>query len=300
MAGATTKKIRRFRFRRVKANKRLSRSYGGDAFIFIFLAALGFVMFLPTVYIISSAFKPMEELWMFPPRFLVQNPTVQNFSAMMDATANFRVPFIRYLFNSLFVTAAGTFGHVIISSMCAYAFAKNVFPGSKAMFNMIVTSLMFNMVVTAIPTFIIFTVFGWADTYLLYIVPALAGSLGLFLMKQFIEQAVSDAILEAARIDGCNEFRILFQIVMPMVKPAVMTLVIFTVQGLWYMSGNKLIFSESMKTINYAFNAIAGGGLARAGAAAAAGLVIMLVPVIIFIAAQNNVMETMASAGVKE
>ena len=286
-------------YRRVKKNKRLSRSVGGDILIFFVLAALGFVMILPTVYIVSTAFKPLDELWMYPPTFLVRNPTLGNFGDMMDATQNFRVPFTRYLFNSLFTTGVGTTLHVIVSSMAAYTFAKHKFPGAGIMFSLIVTSLMFSPTVLAMPTFLIYSTLGWSDTYLLYIAPAIAGPLGLFLMKQFIEQMVPDAVLEAARIDGCSEFRMLFRIVMPMVKPATLTLVIFTMQSLWYMIGNKLIFSESLKTLNYALDQIMRGGAGRAGAGAAAALIIILVPITIFIGAQSNVMTTMASAGVK-
>ena len=279
---------------------RLNRSYGGDAFINILLFALGSVMILPMVYAVSSALKPLDELWIFPPRFFVHNPTFRNFRDLLNAMTVFRVPFTRYIFNTFFITAAGTFGHVIVSSMCAYAFAKHKFPGSRIMFALVVTALMFNSMVTLIPSFLIMSWLRWINTYFAYIVPAFAAPLGLFLMKQFMEQMVPDAMLEAARIDGYGEFRILFKIVMPMVKPAWLTLTIFSVQALWNTGGTRLVYAEELKTLNYALSQIVLGGVARAGVGAAAGVVMMLVPILVFVFTQSNIITTMAMAGMKE
>ena len=282
------------------AQHRLNRSYGGDIFINVLLFALGSVMILPMIYSVSSALKPLDELWIFPPRFFVQNPTLRNFRDLLNVMTAYRVPFSRYMFNTVFITVAGTFGHVIISSMCAYAFAKHTFPGSKVMFVMVVTALMFNSMVTLIPSFLIMSWLRWINTYFAYIVPAFAAPLGLFLMKQFMEQMVPDAMLEAARIDGYGEFQILFKIVMPLVKPAWLTLTIFSVQALWNTGGTRMVYAEELKTLNYALSQIVLGGVARAGVGAAAGVVMMLVPIAVFIFTQSSIITTMAMAGMKE
>ena len=279
---------------------RLSRSYGGDVFINSLLFALGVIMILPMVFAISNSLKPLDELWIFPPRFFVYNPTLGNYRDLFNAMTEFRVPFTRYLFNTVLVTVVGTTGHVLISSMCAYAFAKHTFPGSKIMFTLVVTALMFNSMVTVIPSFLIVSWLGWIDTYLPYIVPAFAAPLGLFLMKQFMEQMVPDSLLEAARIDGYGEFKILFKIVMPLVKPAWLTLTIFSVQALWNTGGTHMVYTEELKTLNFALSQILLGGVARAGVGAAAGVVMMIVPITVFIITQSNIITTMSMAGMKD
>ena len=277
-----------------------TRSYGGDAAIFAFLAIFAIIMALPMVYSISSALKPLDEMWVFPPRFLVRNPTFKNFTQMFELMSSFRVPFTRYLLNTVFITALGTAGHVAIASMCAYAFAKHSFPGSKLIFNLVVLSLMFNSMVIQIPSFLIMRGLGWVNTYLPYIVPGFAGSLGLFLMKQFMEAMVPDQLLEAAYIDGAGETVMLTKIVMPMVKPAWLTLVIFSIQNFWNAGQHRMIYSENLKPLNYALSQLMGGGITRAGVGAAAAVIMMMVPIIAFLFTQSKIIETMATSGIKE
>lgn len=279
--------------------KRVNRSFGGDVAIIAVLAAMGAFMGIPLVFAIGNAFKPLDEIWIFPPRFFPMRPTMQNFKDLSILMANSWVPFSRYIFNTLFITAAGTIGHIILASMCAYPLAKKIFPGSKAIFQMIVLSLMFHASVTAIPNYLILSLFGWIDTYLAIIVPAFAFPLGLYLMKQFMEQ-IPDAILEAAHIDGAREWTIFWRIVMPMVKPAWMTLIIFSVQALWGIGSNVFIYSEELKTMSYALNQILEGGIARAGVAGAVTLIMMSVPILVFLVTQSKVIETMSASGLKE
>lgn len=287
---------------RVKIKKRraLNRSYGGDAIIFFFLAILGIFMFLPMVYSVSSALKPLDELWLFPPRFLVSNPTLKNFSDLFTLMSQSWVPFLRYIFNTLLISVVGTGGHVIIASLCAYALAKGYFIGSKVIFQVIVLSLMFSGAVTAIPNYLIISKLGWIDSYQALIIPAFASSLGLYLMKQFMESMVPDAILDSARIDGSGEWRNFWRIVMPMVKPAWLTLIIFSFQGLWSTGGSVYIYNEKLKTLNYAISQIISGGIARAGVGAAATVVMMILPVLVFVISQSNIVETMATSGMKD
>ena len=279
---------------------KLNRSYGGDIFINIMLLLFGAFMFLPMLYAIVTALKPLDELWIFPPRFFVSNPTLNNFTELFRIMDTSDVPFSRYIFNTVFISVVGTGGHLLIASMCAYALAKHPFPGRNWIFTGITMALMFNATVLAIPNFLIMTEIGWIDTYAALIIPAFASPLGLYLMKQFMEQMVPDTVLEAARIDSAGELYIFFKIVMPMVKPAWLTLIIFSFQNLWNLGASQLIFSEQLKTVNYAISQILAGGVARTGAAAAATVVMMAVPVLVFTLSQSQIVETMSTSGMKD
>ena len=271
----------------------------GDVFSIALLVILGSFMALPLVLAISNSLKPLEELFIFPPRFFVRNPTLDNFHDVFVLMSGSWVPFARYTFNTVFITLVGTFGHLIIASLCSYALAKYKFPGQKLIFWIIVTALMFSTQVTAIPNYLIMSKIGWLDSYASLIVPAIAKPLGLFLMKQFMEQ-LPDSLLEAARIDGASEFKVFWKIAMPQVKPAWLTLIIFCFQDLWNLQGSNYIFSEELKTLPYALSQISAAGIARSGATAAVAVIMMIVPIAIFIASQSNIIETMASSGIKE
>ena len=169
-----------------RKRKEASRSLAGNAVSFLFLTLMGLFMALPIVLSVSNSLKPLEELFVFPPKFFVRNPTVDNFRDLFNLMSESWVPFTRYLFNTVFVTFVGTMGHLLIASMCAFALAKHKFPGSKLIFGVIVTALMFSAQVTAIPNYLIMSGLGWLDTYLSLIMPAIAKPLGLFLMKQFM------------------------------------------------------------------------------------------------------------------
>ena len=275
------------------------RSVGGDIGIYILLILFGIFFVLPLVYSISSAFKPLDEIYLYPPRFFVKNPTFNNFQDLLVVMSSSYVPFTRYVFNTVLITLLGTVGHLIIGSMAAYVLAKYEFPGSKKIFKIIQAAIMFNAYVLQIPTYIIMSKLGWIDTYLALMVPAFALPMGLFLMKQFMEQ-IPDALIEAAKIDGAKEGRIFLQIVMPNVKPAWLTVTIFSVQNLWNMKGQVYIYSEEYKMLPYALQQIMAGGVARAGVGSAATMVVMMVPILIFVLAESNILETMASSGIKD
>ena len=278
----------------------LNRSYGGDVPIYIFLTLCGVFMILPMVYAISSSLKPMDELFLFPPNFWVHNPTMQNFSDMLRVLNTSWVPFSRYVFNTVFITVVGTGGHLIIASMCAFALAKYKFPGASLMFNIVVLALMFNATVTQIPNFLIMSKLGWMDSYMALIVPAFAYPLGLYLMKQFMEQMLPDSLLEAAQIDGANKLVIFWRIAMPLVKPAWLTLIIFSFQTLWNLGSSIYIQSEALKTMNYALSQILAGGIARAGTGAAATVTMMIPPILLFVVSQSNIVTTMSTSGMKD
>lgn len=282
-----------------KKRKVANRSLVGNAVSALFLVIMGLFMALPIVLSVSNSLKPLEELFVFPPKFIVRNPTLDNFHDLFNLMSESWIPFSRYLFNTVFVTVMGTAGHLLIASLCAFALAKHKFPGSKLIFGIIVTALMFSTQVTAIPNYLIISKLNWLDTYLALIVPAMAKPLGLFLMKQFMEQ-IPDALLEAARIDGASEWKVFYKVALPQVKPALLTLLIFSFQDLWNMQGATYIYSEELKTLPYALNQIAAAGIARSGATAAVTVIMMAVPIILFLLCQSNIVETMASSGIKE
>ena len=278
----------------------LNRSAGGDAGITVMLVLLGAFMFLPMVYAIMQALKPLDELWIFPPRFYVVNPTLKNFGDLFRLMSTSWVPFSRYIFNTVMIAVVGTTGNLILSSLAAYALAKIKFPGREFFFQTIVLSLMFNSTVTGICNFIVMTALGWVDTYFAIIIPTFASTLGLYLMKQFMESSVSDAVLESSRLDGASEFRTFLTIAMPMVKPAWLTLIVYSFQGLWNSGTSIYIYSEELKTFNYAISQILAGGIVRAGAGAASTVIMMIVPITVFVITQSNIIETMGSSGMKD
>lgn len=286
---------RKFRLKKQAPN----RSLWGDGLMLLVLILCGTFMVLPLIYAICNAIKPLEELFLFPPRFFVRNPTLNNFHDIFVLMSQSWVPFTRYVFNTVFITLTGTVGHLLVASLCAFALAKHRFPGRNLIFGVIVTALMFSNQVTAIPNYLIMSKLNWLDTYFSLIIPAIAAPLGLFLMKQFMEQ-IPDTLLEAARIDGAGEFITFLKIGMPMVKPAWLTLIIFSFQDLWNMQGANYIYSEELKTLPYALSQISAGGIARAGAASAVVVIMMSVPIIVFIISQSSIIETMASSGIKE
>lgn len=278
----------------------LSRSAGGDAGITFFLVLLGIIMFLPLYYTVMQSFKPLDELFYYPPRFYVINPTWDNYSDLFTLMSESWVPFSRYIFNTVAITVGGVFGNLVLSSLCAYALSKIPFPGHKFFFQLVQKSLMIGSTVSSIISFIIISWVGWMDNLAAIIVPAWASTLGLYLMKQFMDTNVTTAILESARLDGASEFRTFWSIAMPMVKPAWLTLIIYSFQGLWNSGASMYIHSEELKTLNYAMTQILSAGIVRSGATAASGVIMMMVPIIVFVVSQSKIIETMGSSGMKD
>jgi len=276
-----------------------NRSIAGDIGIYLLLLIVACMMGFPLVFAIGSSLKPLDELFRFPPTVFAQHPTLDNFSDLMVTMGQSWVPFSRYLVNTVLITFVGTFGHLIIASMAAFVLAKYDFPGGKLFFAIVTTALMFSGYVTGIPNYLIMKNLGMIDTYWALILPAFAAPIGLFMMKQFME-GLPTALIEAAHIDGAGEFRIFLSIVMPNVKPAWLTVIIFSVQSLWNTSASTVIYSEAKKTLVYALQQIQAGGVARTGQAAAVTVVVMAVPIIIFILSQSQILETMASSGIKD
>jgi ABC-type glycerol-3-phosphate transport system permease component len=276
----------------------------GTIFILLLLTGVALVSVIPIIYIISNAFKPLSELFLYPPRLLVRNPTLQNFYDFFYATDVSVVPFARYLFNSILTTTATVVLTLVFSAACAYAFSKMRFPGRKGLFNLIIIALMFTPEAVVITRYLIVTNLRLTNTYFAHILPQLALPIGVFLMKQFIDQ-VPDSLCEAAKIDGANELRILTSIIIPSVLPAVGAVMIIAFQNVWsdVSTSTYYMVDESMKTMPYFVStltsSLAGASVARKGAAAAAGLILFLPNFLIFSMLQKSMIETMVTSGIK-
>ena len=278
----------------------LARSRSGDAAITVVLTILGIFMFLPMYYVVIQSFKPLDELWMFPPRFYVINPIIDNYRDLFILMNTSWVPFSRYIFNTVLTSVCGTMCNLVCASLAAYAMAKIKFPGHKWTFKLVRTSLMFHATVTGITSFMIMSSLKMVDTYLALIIPACGYKLGLYLMKQFMDSGVNDSVLESARLDGATELKTFLTIAMPMVKPAWLTLIVYCFQDLWNAGASIYIHSEQLKSFNYAIGQIMAGGIKRAGAHAASTVIMMLVPISVFLITQSNIIETMGSSGMKD
>lgn len=275
-----------------------SRSRGGDALVLSILIIVGAFMLLPFVYAIVQSFKPTEEIFAYPPKFYVVNPTTENYKTLSQLVDSLVIPFGRYILNTSFVTVIGTIGNVLICSMAAFAFAKYQFPGNKWMFTLVVQALLFSGTVTALPQYIIMSELHLINTLWAVIIPALGTPLGLFLMKNFMTQ-IPNTMIEAATIDGAGIFKIYYKICMPLVKPAALTLIIFSFQGLWNSTGGSFIYDEEWKLLPTVLSDVASAGIARVGSASAASVLMMIPPSILFILSQSRIVETMAFSGIK-
>lgn len=278
--------------------RRQTRSLFGNILITLLLAVCGIFLALPMVYAVINSFKPIEELFLYPPRFYVMRPVLTNYKSLFRLINSLWVPFSRYAFNSVFVCAVITVLQIILASAAAYSLSRFKTRISW-FFQLVVLALLFNGTVLAIPQYIILNSLGIVNTYLAYILPALPSSLGLFLMKQFIDQ-VPMTLIEAAYIDGANHYMIYWKIIMPSVKPAWLTLLIFSFQSVWSMSSGSTIYNEEYKLLPNAINQVLSGSIERMGASAAGSVLLMIPPILTFILTQSNVIQTMTNSGIKE
>ena len=282
-----------------KKRKQIGKSRAGDIGIFILLMLVGVFMLFPIYLSVIQSVKPSQELFLFPPKLYAIAPTGQNFVDLLNTASNMWVPFSRYIFNSVLVAVVVTVCHVLVSSPAAYVLAKGEFPGKKVLNKAIEVALLFTSSVMFIMQYMVMAVMGLIDTYLAITLPYIATPMGLFLMRQFMGQ-IPDAIIEAAKLDGAGHMRTCWQVVMPNVKPAIMTLMIFAFQGAWQVTGYSFIYSEELKPLPTVMQQISSAGIARAGVAAAAVVITMIPPIVVFIFCQSNVMETMAQSGMKD
>lgn len=271
--------------------------------IAICLLPLAVFMLLPLVYLFNHAFKPLHELFLFPPTFIVREPTTSNFTELLAMTESTIVPVARYIFNSIVVTFLSTVAMVVTGAMCAYPLSKHPFPGSKIVLGLIMLALLFASETVAIPRFIVIQSLGIMNTYLGHVLPLVALPVGVFLLKQFMDQIPND-LMEAAKIDGAREFTIFLRIVIPVVSPAIATISILAFQSAWGNTETSTLFmqEDSMKTLPFYMSTLTSGlanSVARQGAAAAGALIMFIPPLIVFIVSQRKVIATMAHSGIK-
>ena len=282
------------------AVKRYTRSTAGNIALVLFLVAGGLFSMLPLIYCVSTSFKPLDELLIFPPRFFVHRPTIGNYAVLPDLMASLKVPLSRYIFNSVVISFFTTFVYIYVALMAAYSISKGTFKGRNAIFWTVQFALMFNAYTLAVPQYLIFSKLGLIDTYWIYILPPMASTMGVFLGKQYIEGYVPDALLEAAKIDGANQFKVFWSIVMPTIKPIWLTLLLFTFRDIWSAVPSGKIFSEQLKILPQVVTQITAGGTARSGSAMAVTVIMMIPPIVVFLVSQSSVAESMSSAGIKE
>lgn len=280
--------------------KKVNRSRFGNIMVLLLLFVMAFFMGFPLYYNVVQAFKPPEEIFIFPPRFYVVNPTLKNLSDLFQLAGNLDVPFIRYLFNSVFVSVSSTFLSVIVGALAAYPFAKMRFIGKDFFWKLIMMTLLFSGGATSLAVYIIEAKLGMMNTYWVMILPSIASTLYMFLMRQFMTQ-IPNSLLEAAHIDGAGELRVFWEIVMPNVKPAWMTVAVLTFNSLWNAASGATVFDEQLKLLPTALNQItASSDTARKGVAAAATLLLMIPPIITFVITQKKMLQTMAHSGIKD
>jgi ABC-type glycerol-3-phosphate transport system permease component len=268
----------------------------------IILIPVAVIMALPIVYIFNHAFKPLNELFAWPPRFFVINPTTKNFRDLFAVTSTTGIPMSRYLFNSVVITLVTVVLSIVISSLAGFALSKLEFKLKRPLMLANNIALMFVGSAVIIPRYLVIERLGLIDTFWVHILPGLAIPVGLFLIKQFIDQIPKD-LIEASRIDGASDIRIYFTIILPLIKPAIATIAIVSFQGVWnntetsmnYINNESLkTFAFYMSTLTTTSNTVAGQGMA-----AAASLIMFIPNLVIFIFLQKNVMNTMAHSGIK-
>lgn len=270
----------------------------GNIIIFVFLALLGIFMLFPVYLTAVMSVKPVEELFIFPPKLYTLRPTLKNFTDMFEAIRQNRVPFSRYVFNSISVTVSVTVLQCVVVSMAGFVLAKCRFAGRKVIDRIIIIAMLYQSNVIYIMQYIVLAKLGLIDSLFSLILPSVASPVGLFLMRQSIAQ-IPDAVIESAKTDGAGLFRICWQIVMPNQKPALMTLLIFAFQSSWNMQSGAFVFREEYKTLPTVINQISLSGLSRAGVATAGAFFLLVPPVAVFAVTQKQVIETMAHSGIK-
>ena len=277
----------------------VNRSKFGNFGVYFFVFVIAAYSVIPLILLVSNSLKPISELYIYPPRWIPNNPTFDNYKVLFSLMSSTWIPFSRYIFNTLFVTIVTTVAHIIVAAFAAYPLAKHSFRGKKLINTLIMYSLMFVPAVTDVVNYLTISKLGWINTYAAMIVPHVYYTLGLFMLRNYMT-TIPTALIEAAKMDGCSEVRTLWGIIMPMAKPAWLTLVILMIQNMWGQANITYVYTEKYKTLPAALSQITHGGLIRVGAAQAVGVIMLIVPAAVFIVNQKKMVETMASSGIKE
>ena len=271
--------------------------------IFLLVLPLVILTGLPIVFIIFHAFKPMEELFAFPPKFITTNPTLDNFRKLFKASRTAGIPLSKYVFNSLLITVSVVFLSLFFSTAASYALSKLKFKGRNMMMQINQFALMFVPVAVMIPRYLVVNTMGLTNTYWAHILPLIPLPVALFLIKQFVDQ-VPQSLIEAAYMDGATEIHIYFKVVLPLIKPAIATAAILVFQQVWtnMEASNYYVNDEGLKSLAFYMNTLSSGTgntVAGQGVAAAASLIMFVPNLVLFCILQKNVMNTMAHSGIK-
>lgn len=274
----------------------------GQIKIIVIILPLVIFMAMPLIFIANHAFKPMEELFAFPPTFFVRNATLDNFTQLIKFSRTAGIPLSRYVFNSVIVTVLTVGASLLFTTCAAFALAKLKFKGRDMMMQINQIALMFVATAVLIPRYLVICQLGMIDTVLAHVLPLVAMPVALFLVKQFVEQ-VPDSLIEAAYMDGATEFQVYRKVIIPMIKPAIATASILVFQQVWtnMETSNYYINDDSMKTLTFYMNTLvnANNTVAGQGISAAATLIMFVPNLVLFIILQNSVMNTMAHSGIK-
>ena len=266
------------------------------------LTAVGLFMLLPIIFLFNHAFKPLNELFLYPPTIFVQQPTWRNFEQLLLHSSAGLVPFTRYLFNSAVISAISTAAVILVSTMAGYVLSKHHFHFKAIIMGLILISLMFAPETVAIPRYLVISELGLKDTYFAHILPFIASPIAVFLMKQFIDQ-IPASLTDAAKLDGATDMYIFTRIIIPLTAPAVATVSIITFQAVYLDVETSTFFmtKETMKTLAYYATALTVNvpGVAATSLAAAIGLIMFLPNLIMFLLFQRKMIQTMLHSGVK-
>ncbi len=258
----------------------------------------GVLMVLPFYFMIVTSLKPDNETISTTLRLWVDEPTLDGYRKLLDPQG---VPFMRSVLNSVFIAFVTVAGNLILCPLAGYAFAKHRFPGREAIFITLLSTMMIPGTVLLVPGFLLARDFGWLNTWLPLIVPAMAGVFGVFLSRQFIRN-IPDSLIEAARIDGCSEIRIFATVIMPLCKPLLATLGIFAFLGSWnsFLGPLVILRDEHLLTLPLVM-ALLQGRFTGNQNVQMAGAVISILPVlVIFFLFQRQIVESLANSGLKE
>ncbi|PKR77825.1 sugar ABC transporter permease [Halalkalibacillus sediminis] len=266
--------------------------------ILFYLVLIGgaFIMLVPFLWMLSTSFKPSGATMVFPPEFIPENPTTENYKEVTEV-----FPMMRFLWNSIFVAVLTTIGQIILSAMAAYAFARMHFKGRDKLFLLYLATMMVPTQVTMIPQFILIKEFGWLDSYQALIIPTMFGVFGTFLMRQAM-LSVPRELEEAAFMDGANHFKVFLNVCLPAVKPTIATLAIFTFMQSWnnFLWPLIVVNSNDKATLPLGLSLLEG----RWGtdwSLMMAGVVISIVPILaVYLFAQKYFIQGMTMSGMKE
>lgn len=288
---------------RLKGVKVNPRFFSRDQIKFyIILVPIAILMILPVIYMANEAFKPLGELYAFPPTLIVKEPTMVNFKKLFELSGSTGVPMTRYLLNSIFITAVTVILNIYITVACAYVLSKKTqYRVTRWFFSINQMALMFVQVAVTVPRYIMIVNLGMIDSWSAHIFPLIAMPIGIFLMKQFIDD-IPDSLIEAAYVDGAGNFTVIRKIIIPLTRPAIATVAILTFQSAWQATeaSNNFITSDVMKTIYYYLNALQTNNAVAAKGVVAAGTILLFLPnLIMFICMQSRVMSTMSHSGIK-